>query len=326
MRAASGGARPPRMSIATLDAAPEALRQQEKAIVLNLGLAVFFCVPAVAVAVLSGSMLLFSDLLDHAQEMINGVIAWNILRTIRLGKAQGFDYGTGKLQTLGGMAGSITYVAALLFMAAMAVRSLVYPVALDTTYTAGGALLQVIGFLVDWWLWRRNRRIARESFSPVMEMLWRANRADAMSCLAVLLGLMLTLTLGQFSWVVYLDPLCALAFVAYAGVSFLPVLAEGLNEMLDKTLREDLQLRIDRRLAENYDGYAGFHGVRSRRSGGRVFIEIALSFSPEQPVAEAVRTVERLRRGIESDIPGSEVRVSLLPMEPEPASPPSSPQ
>ena len=297
------------------DGVRETLRRQERARLLNLGLAVVFCVPAVAVAVLSGSLLLFSDLLDHAQEFVSGIIGWNILRTIRMGRAQGFDYGTGKLQTLGGMVGSGIYVTALLIMAGASLRRLVDPAVLNPTYTAAGALLQMAGFAVDSWLWRRNRRIAREAFSPVMESLWRANRADALSCVAVLLGLGLTLTLRRFPWAVYVDPLCALAFVAYAGTSFLPVLAEWLSEMLDKTLREDLQLRIDRRLAENYDAYAGFHGVRSRRSAGRIFIEIALSFPPEQSVAEATRTIERLRRGIESDIPGSEVRVSVRPAE-----------
>ena len=310
------------MTSPALDSTPDILRRQERAILLNLGLAVLFCAPAVAVAVLSGSLLLFSDLLDHAQEFVTGIIGWNILRTIRTGRAQGFDYGTGKLQTLGGMAGSGIYVAALLSMAGMSLHRMVYPAMLDQTYTAAGALLQIAGFAVDSWLWKRHRRIAREAFSPVMETLWRANRADALSCLAVLLGLGLTLALGRFPWSVYLDPLCALGFVAYASASFLPVLTAGLHEILDKTLREDLQLRIDRRLAENYDGYAGFHGVRSRRSGGRVFIEIALSFPPEQSVGEAARTIERLRRGIESDIPGSEVRVSLRPIESDPAVPP----
>jgi hypothetical protein len=41
-------------------------------------------------------------------------------------------------------------------------------------------------------------------------------------------------------------------------------------------------------------------------------------------VAEAVRTTERLRHGIETDIPGSEVRISLLPMEIESVLPPEN--
>ncbi len=291
------------------------LRKQEQVVLLSLLLAVFFSLPALAVALLSGSMLLLSDMLDYGRVIISSLLGWRILRAVRTGRMQGFDYGAGKLQTFGGMVGAALYVVTLLVMAGLSVRHLLHPVALVQTFTVLGALFQIGGFAVSGWLWMRKRRLARAAFSPVMEMQWRASRAGALSCLAVFLGLVLTLALRRFTWSVYLDPLCALAFIVYAGASFLPVLAEGINELLDKTLQEDLQLRIDRRLAEHFDGYAGFHGVRSRRSGGLIFIEIALSFPNEQLVGKAVEVVERLRRGIESDIPGSDVRVVLLPME-----------
>jgi ferrous-iron efflux pump FieF len=291
------------------------LRKQEQAVLLSLLLAVSFFIPNLAVALLSGSVLLLSDILDYGRVIISSLLSWRILLAIRQGKTQQFDYGAGKLQTLGGMVGAILYVTTLLFMAGISVRHLLYPVELVQTFTILGALFQLGGFAVSGWLWMRKRRLARAAFSPVMEMQWRASRAGALSCLAIFLGLVLTLAMRRFSWSVYLDPLCALIFIIYAGVSFLPIMAEGINELLDKTLQEDLQLRIDRRLAENFNDYAEFHGVRSRRSGGRIFIEIALSFPNEQPVGKAVETVERLRQGIESDIPGSQVRVALLPMK-----------
>jgi ferrous-iron efflux pump FieF len=291
------------------------LRKQEQAVLLSLLLAVSFFIPNLAVALLSGSVLLLSDILDYGRVIISSLLSWRILLAIRQGKTQQFDYGAGKLQTLGGMVGAILYVTTLLFMAGISVRHLLYPVELVQTFTILGALFQLGGFAVSGWLWMRKRRLARAAFSPVMEMQWRASRAGALSCLAIFLGLVLTLAMRRFSWSVYLDPLCALIFIIYAGVSFLPIMAEGINELLDKTLQEDLQLRIDRRLAENFNDYAEFHGVRSRRSGGRIFIEIALSFPNEQPVGKAVETVEQLRQGIESDIPGSQVRVALLPMK-----------
>ena len=147
----------------------------------------------------------------------------------------------------------------------------------------------------------------------MLEMQWQSARADALASLAVFASLGLTLILFQYSWATYLDPFFSLVYIGYAGVSFLPGLMDGIRELSDKSLQEDLQLRIDRRLAENFHGYSAFHGVRSRRSGGRVFIEVALSFPSGQSVAAALETVERLRRGMESDIPGSEVRVALLP-------------
>ena len=240
-------------------------------------------------------------------------MAWRILRAGRTAGAQGFDYGTGRLQTLGGVVGAVLYVGLLLVLAMVSVQRCFHPVELDRTFTGAGALLQLVAFAVDGWLWLRIRRLARQEFSPVLEMQWQSARADALASLAVFASLGLTLILFQYSWATYLDPFFSLVYIGYAGVSFLPGLMDGIRELSDKSLQEDLQLRIDRRLAENFHGYSAFHGVRSRRSGGRVFIEVALSFPSGQSVAAALETVERLRRGMESDIPGSEVRVALLP-------------
>jgi divalent metal cation (Fe/Co/Zn/Cd) transporter len=211
------------------------------------------------------------------------------------------------------VAGSALYVLLLLAMAAAAVVRLFRPQPIDETFAGVGAALQALAFMVDASLWWHNRRIAKLIYSPVMELQWRTSRSDALCSLAVALSLAITLSLSQsHAWAVYLDPVFSLAYITFAIVAFCPSLLDGVNELADKTLQEDLQLRIDRRLSEHFHGYLGFHGVRSRRSGGRIFIEVALSFSKDQSFGEVENTVERLTRDIEADIPGSEARVCLF--------------
>ena len=275
------------------------LQQQEKAIFWSLLLALVACIPAVAVALGSGSMLLLSDLPDYARSIFTNFVGWRVLRSIRLGRLHGFDYGTEKIQTLGGIVGSITYVAALLVLAGLSISRFVDPEPLDGNFAAIGAALQFAEFVIMGWLWRKTKMLAQQKHSGIMEMQWRANRADALAALAVFVAVTLTLSLREYAWSVYIDPLLALVFVSYATASFIPLLAAGVNEILDKTLQEDLQLQIDRRLAEFFDDYAGFHGVRSRRAGGKVLVEIALSFSPDQLVGDAARTATALPPGSE---------------------------
>ena len=290
---------------------PDVLRQQEKALFVGLLLALVVCAPIVAVALRSGSMLLLSDLPDYARSIFTNFIGWRILRSIRLGRLQAFDYGTEKLQTLGGIVGSLTYVAALFVLAGFSISRFIHPDPMDETFAGIGAALQFAEFVVMAWFWHRNLALARVQYSSVMEMQWRTNRADALAALAVFSAVALTLVLRDFAWSVYIDPLLALVFVSYAVASFVPVIAAGVNEMLDKRLQENVQLQIDRRLVEYFDGYSGFHGVRSRRAGGKVFVEIALSFDGDQLVRDAVCTADSLCRSVEADIPGCEARVVL---------------
>lgn len=291
----------------------DTLRKQERSIFLGFLLELAGFLPAAAVAVLSGSMLLMSDLPAYARSIFTTFMGWQILRVIRLGRLQGYDYGTDKIQALGGIVGSMLYLGTLGLFAAWAIGRLFEPGELHPTFTLLGVLFQSIDFAVSAWLWRYNLKLSRLEFSPVMEMQWRSYRADALLSLAVVIGLLLTLLLDDFAWSVYLDPILALIFIAYVGLSFLPVLARGFNDLLDKTLQEDLQLRIDRRLAEHFDDYSAFHGVRSRRAGGRIFIELALSFDRDATMATVLETVGQLREKLERDIPGSEVRVVLMP-------------
>jgi len=289
------------------------LRKQERAIFLSFLLALGGFLPTALVAVFSGSILLMSDLPAYARGLFTTFMGWEVLRSIRRGRIHGYDYGTDKIQSLAAIVGSLLYLGTLGLFGAWAIGRLFAPAELDPTFTFFGLLIQLVDCAVSAWLWRLHRNLARLQVSPVMEMQWRAYRGDTLLSLALAISLALTLLLDGFSWSVYLDPILALIFIAYVGLSFLPVLANDLNDLLDKTLREDLQLRINRRLAEHFNDYTAFHGVRSRRAGGRIFIDLALSFDPDTPTASTLDTVRQLREKLEGDIPGSEVRVVLIP-------------
>ncbi|MCG5501600.1 cation diffusion facilitator family transporter [Ectothiorhodospira lacustris] len=291
----------------------EPLRKQERAILLSFLLDLAGFLPTIVIAVFSGSILLMSDLLAYGRGLFTTFMGWQILRSIRLGRIQGYDYGTDKIQAFAGVIGSALYLGTLGLFAIWAIGRLFEPSEPNYTFILLGVLFQSIDGASSAWLWQRNKRMAQLEFSPVMEMQWRANRADALLSFAVVIGLSVTLLLRDLPWAVYLDPILALCFITYVGLSFLPILANGVNDLLDKTLQEDLQLRIDRRLAEHFDDFDAFHGVRSRRAGGRIFIEIALGFDSETTMEAAQNTVRQLCEKLERDIPGSEVRVVLMP-------------
>lgn len=291
----------------------EILYQQEKSVFIILVLAILWCVPNLLLALMSGSLVLMSDVPDNFRFILTNILSWRVLRSIRLGRLHGYDYGTDKLQVFAGVICSTAYVVALFLIAGFALIRMVKPASMNQSFTTVGAVFQFILFLVMGWFWLKSKRLAGKQYSPVMEMQWRINRADALSALVCFASLMLWLVLKERPWAIYIDPLFALLFVFCAIVSFMPKLVAGVNDMLDRTLQEELQLKIDRRLAEHFHGYDEFHGVRSRRAGERIFIEVALSFAPEQHVSDVSQTVASLRDSIQHDVPGSEVRIIFVP-------------
>ena len=68
---------------------------------------------------------------------------------------------------------------------------------------------------------------------------------------------------------------------------------------------------IVQHLAQFFNDYSALHGVRSRRSGSNVFIEIFLEFDGEKKMCEVQETINRIKVSLEAHIPKS--TVSIVP-------------
>jgi len=288
--------------------------RQEKAVRLNLLLDIGLFVPVLTVAVLANSMLLLTDFFEYAKWITSSLVSLLILRRIRQGRTEAYEYGTEKIEVLGG-----TFVAGLMLvgmvvMVGVIIGRIITPEAIVPGFGLVGMLVHLAGTGMNGWLWFRNKRIAEETGGPILEATWRGHRADTFMSIGIIISLGLTLSLQHYPWAVYIDPICALAALLYPAGAFVTILRRSLDELTDKTLNEAVQMQIVKQLAECYDGYESFHGIRTRRAGRRSFVEIRLGFRADLTVGEMMDTVHHLKNGLESDIPGVEVTVApILP-------------
>ena len=93
----------------------------------------------------------------------------------------------------------------------------------------------------------------------------------------------------------------------------LGIFTSSFFDLLDRTLDEEHQMIILKELATFFHEYEELHGIRSRRSGSRVFIEIFLELSPETAVGHVQTIVVSIRKNIEAKIVGSSVTIGLRP-------------
>ena len=80
-------------------------------------------------------------------------------------------------------------------------------------------------------------------------------------------------------------------------------------DLLDRTLDEELQLVVVRELAEHFDKYEQLHGVRSRRSGGNIYIEIFLEFDGTMQMCDVQDEINRMKKDLETKLPRSSVNI-----------------
>ena len=130
------------------------------------------------------------------------------------------------------------------------------------------------------------------------------------STLCVFLTLGLSLVFRDYSWAVYIDPVGSIAVLGFLVFLVYGVISMSVYDLLDGTLDESLQLVILRELATRFEEYVAIHGVRSRRSGGDVYVQILLEFDGDRKMAEVQKAIDEMKFALEKKIPGSQVLIA----------------
>jgi ferrous-iron efflux pump FieF len=259
----------------------------------------------------ASSSVLLADFLKTSLECVAVLLAWLSLRRIIHGRNHAFDYGIGKLESLSSVFVGVLMSLGVVVIVVNAVLNIMNPSHISGVgvYISGAAQM-VFGF-INTRMALNARRLARQSASPIMAAQQQLFTSRAVGNAFIFSSLGLSLLLHQQAWSVYIDPVASLIVAGFIAFSAMGVFADSFNDLLDKTLDEELQLVITRELVEHFDQYENLHGIRSRRSGSQVFIDIFLECAADRQVGDVQRFFDTLRTGLESKIPNSRVVVGL---------------
>jgi cation diffusion facilitator family transporter len=290
------------------------LAEKERAVLISLIIDFVLWIPDVVAAVLSMSIVLFADAVKCANEILATFFAYLTIRKMAKGGAGTYDYGMGKFETVTSViTGGVMFISlALVFF--VAIYRIVNPESIVHEGAYLGVFLMIIGVSMNTFLWKKNFRLYQKEPSPIMDSQWRLFRTKAYSDFSVLLSLIFSLAFSQYAWSLYIDPVASFFIAGVLFFSGWRVITSSLPDLLDKTLDEELQMVIVRHLAQFFDDYSALHGVRSRRSGSSVYIEIFLEFEGEKKMCEVQETINRIKTSLEVHIPKS--TVSIVPTSP----------
>jgi cation diffusion facilitator family transporter len=289
----------------------QSLADKQRTVFISLVVDFVLWLPDVAAAILSMSIVLFADAVKCLNEILATFFSYLTLRKMAKGGAGSYDYGMGKFETITSVVtGGVMFVS-LLLVFFVAMYRIVHPEPIVHEGAYLGMVLMVIGVCMNTFLWQKNYRVFVRDPSPIMDSQWRLFRTKAISDFSVLLSLIFSLALSEYAWSFYIDPVASF-FIA--GVLFLSgwrVVTASIPDLLDRTLDEELQMVIVQHLAAFFNDYAALHGVRSRRSGSNVYIEIFLEFDSDKKMGEVQATIDRIKAALEAEIPMS--TVSIVP-------------
>jgi ferrous-iron efflux pump FieF len=260
-----------------------------------------------SVSYFSNSLALLSDFLKESTDFVSVLASYLTLRAVRKAPTEQFAYGIGKLENLVSLLMGIVMMACAVAISVQAIQHLRAPPQVSGTApgVAVFAAYAAIGFV---FAWRHHRSLKLQPSAIVSSQfkLWlsKASFDALMAC-----ALLLVWLLPDAPWTRWIDPLASMVGALCLMVAAWSTSSSSVGDLLDATLEEQLQMRILQVLVRHFDAYQQLQGLRTRRSGARVYIEVFLTFDGSLRLAEVLAHTATIQKDVAAAIAGAEVLV-----------------
>jgi ferrous-iron efflux pump FieF len=285
-------------------------RAKEKSILLGLLLGIFGLITGIIAAIIANSITLESEILKNIGLVTAVFLSYLSIRKVNRGKTEGYNYGYGKLESFSGLIVAVVLVLSLIIVIAHTVERFQHPVELHTGGLDLAIVFSGIALATSAWLWRHDYHLSKEEYSPVIESLWRMYRFKTIASILVILSLVLSYIFYDKGWAYYIDPVGSVIISLFILQSIYNISTMSVYDLLDRALEESLQIIILKELAQYFDEYEAIHGIRSRRSGANVYVEIFLEFDAERKMGDIQNVINSIKENLQKRITGSEIVIS----------------
>ena len=256
----------------------------------------------------TGSVAILTEAVHSSIDLVASIVAFISVRKADEPADESHRYGHEKIENL---AAAIEGILILVGSAAITFEAIRHLVGHGRVQTVGIGIA-VVGFslVVNVFVSARLSRTARQTGSPVLEGDAVHLRTDALTSVAVLVGLVAVKLTGA-QWI---DPVVALVVGAAIVVTGVKLLTRSSRVLVDESLPAG-QVELIRLAVEAFGprGVVGYHELRTRQAGARRYVDLHVQFVAGTSLEDAHRTAHELQDTIAERLHGSDVLIHLEP-------------
>ena len=260
--------------------------------------------------ILSGSLILALDTLESLSIFSQSFLSFCLSKKLRGDDSFQYDYGMGKIEAFGSFVSAM-----ILFIGLIAVFMASIFVFMNPSQPKEALLFAIIvkicNVSIDIWLLRKQLKTVKGAQSSFIEsnvVLWKKSLIfDVISLFTITTSFIFR----DISFIVYLDPVMCIGCAVYICALNINIMKESVSDLLDKTLDEKSQLQILSCVSKIWSDIDGFHGVRTRRSGHIIYIDLMASFDGNTPYAAIYKAYETFDRDIKEVLPNSATAIVI---------------
>jgi cation diffusion facilitator family transporter len=258
-----------------------------------------------------GSVSIISEAIHSSMDLIAAVIAFFSVRKSAEPPDEGHEFGHGKFEDISGLIEALLIFLAAFLIIIEAVSKLMGEPSEhftpDLLYL--GIAVMGVSALVNWYVSGRLMSVAKQTESIALESdAWHL-RTDVYTSLGVLGGLVLIRLTG----LAILDSLVALGVAVVIMKAAYDLTVRSLSDLIDHSIPDEDQNRIREVICEHASDYAGFHDLKTRRSGPEVFIEFHLVMPGQITVLQSHDLADHLEADLRLEYPRSHVTIHIEP-------------
>ena len=268
-----------------------------------------------AAGILGRSGAMVADAVHSFSDMATDVVVIDFAKISAKPKDEGHDYGHGKYETLATIIISLALAAVgtgILVNSIGAIRVVVDGGLLPRPGTVA-LLAAAVSIVVKEILYRYTVREGRRVSSPSMIANAWHHRSDALSSLGTLAGIGCAYFLGD-KWRIA-DPIAALVVAVFIFKIAFDLIRTGLDELLERSLPEDVEEEILRVVAANPEVREP-HNLRTRRIGASIAVEVHVRVDGTMSVCRSHELTEDIERRLRARFgEGTMIAIHVEPLK-----------
>ncbi len=254
----------------------------------------------------TGSASVLASLVDSLMDLVSSALNLMALRYAVQPADDQHRYGHGKAEALAAFVQALLLVLSATGILFYALRRLYRDEAPLIDHGTLAITLMAVVMVITLALVLFQRWVVRRTGSPLVQADSMHYRSDFLINGSVIVAIALS---GRVGWV---DAVAAVLIALYLYVAAFGILRDAVNELLDRELPREVDEQLLAVMA-GHPGVIGAHNLRTRRAGGRYFVQVDLEFPAEMPLHEAHDTALLIRTEIRALFPEIDLQMHFDP-------------
>lgn len=277
------------------------------AAIASIGVSILLSLVKAAAVFYTGSLSVLSSMIDSLSDVLSSLITYVAVRISDKPLSENHRYGYGKAEAVSALVQAAFIAGSAGFILYDGINRFVHPVAVQQT--ALGMAIMIFSLLLTFVLIIFQRYVVRCTGSKAIEADSAHYVVDILSNVSVILSL---LVVRYLAWQ-WFDVLIAILIAMYLAFNALQLAYNALNEITDAEVNDNIKEQIID-LVQSVEGVKGYHDLRTRISGARMFIEIHLELDGDLSLLAAHTIADQVEQKITANYPNAQIIIHQDPV------------